>query len=90
MSALYVIPSALGSLGSWAPGAFRVARACPFAKPGNGPNMCEGNLEMIAKLESSLARRFSSHCYQGGHMIYRDPASRIQLSTDIKAFVARR
>lgn len=53
-------------------------------------NMCEGNLDMIARLEQPLARRITSHCYEGGHMIYRDEQSRIRLSRDIKAFVRKR
>jgi carboxypeptidase C (cathepsin A) len=50
-------------------------------------NMCEGNREIIAGLPAALSNRFTSRCYEGGHMIYRDPSSRIQLSRDIAAFV---
>lgn len=52
-------------------------------------NMCEGNLDMIARLEPPLAKRIASHCYEGGHMIYRDPPSRIRLSADIARFVEK-
>jgi carboxypeptidase C (cathepsin A) len=50
-------------------------------------NMCEGNLRMTAKLEPDLARRFTNHCYEGGHMMYRDPPSRLQLSRDVASFI---
>jgi carboxypeptidase C (cathepsin A) len=50
-------------------------------------NMCEGNLRMAAKLEDDLSRRFSNHCYEGGHMMYRDQPTRLQLSEDIGHFI---
>ena len=50
-------------------------------------NMCEGNLRMAAKLEDDLSRRFSNHCYEGGHMMYRDQPTRLQLSEDIGRFI---
>jgi carboxypeptidase C (cathepsin A) len=50
-------------------------------------NMCEGNLRMAAKLEDDLSRRFSNHCYEGGHMMYRDQPTRLQLSEDIGSFI---
>lgn len=51
-------------------------------------NMCEGNIHMAARLEESLSRRFSIHCYEGGHMMYRDQPTRLQLSQDIGRFVS--
>ena len=51
-------------------------------------NMCEGNLRMSAKLEPDLSRRFSQHCYEGGHMMYRDQPTRLQLARDLEAFVS--
>jgi carboxypeptidase C (cathepsin A) len=51
-------------------------------------NMCEGNLMMTGKLEENLSQRFSDHCYEGGHMMYRDPNTRLQLSADIARFIA--
>jgi carboxypeptidase C (cathepsin A) len=51
-------------------------------------NMCEGNLRMSGKLEQDLSQRFSHHCYEGGHMMYRDAATRLQLSADIGRFIA--
>jgi carboxypeptidase C (cathepsin A) len=53
-------------------------------------NMCEGNREIINGLPAALSKRFTGRCYEGGHMIYRDPASRIQLSADIARFVAEK
>jgi carboxypeptidase C (cathepsin A) len=50
-------------------------------------NMCEGNLRMAAKLEDDLSHRFSNHCYEGGHMMYRDQPTRLQLSEDIGGFI---
>jgi carboxypeptidase C (cathepsin A) len=42
---------------------------------------------MAAKLEDDLSRRFSTHCYEGGHMMYRDQPTRLQLSEDIGRFI---
>ena len=50
-------------------------------------NMCEGNVHMSAKLEPPLANRFTHVCYEGGHMMYRDPATRLQLSKDLAQFL---
>jgi carboxypeptidase C (cathepsin A) len=50
-------------------------------------NMCEGNVRMSAKLEPALAQRFTHACYEGGHMMYRDPATRLQLSLDLARFL---
>lgn len=51
-------------------------------------NMCEGNLRMVAKLEADLSHRFTNHCYEGGHMMYRDQPTRLQLAEDIGRFIA--
>lgn len=50
-------------------------------------NMCEGNQLMSAKLEPDLARRFMHACYEGGHMMYRDQPTRLQLVSDIEHFL---
>nr|WP_249042685.1 hypothetical protein [Sphingomonas carotinifaciens] len=52
-------------------------------------NMCEGNLAMSGKLETSLSSRFEHHCYEGGHMMYHVPASRLRLARDVADFVNR-
>ena len=51
-------------------------------------NMCEGNVRMSAKLEPELAKRFTDVCYEGGHMMYRDQATRLKISQDIARFIA--
>jgi len=43
---------------------------------------------MTAKLEDDLSRRFTNHCYEGGHMMYRDQRTRLQLSDDVGRFIA--
>lgn len=50
-------------------------------------NMCEGNRRMTARLEPAVAARFTHACYEGGHMMYRDRPTRLQLSTDLAAFI---
>jgi hypothetical protein len=50
-------------------------------------NMCEGNVRMTAKLEPELANRFTHACYEGGHMMYRDQATRLKISEDLAAFL---
>jgi len=50
-------------------------------------NMCEGNETMTAKPEPAVAARFFNHCYEGGHMMYRDQPTRLQLAQDLEAFI---
>lgn len=42
---------------------------------------------MSGKLEQDLSARFTHACYEGGHMMYRDQATRLKLSGDIGRFV---
>jgi carboxypeptidase C (cathepsin A) len=42
---------------------------------------------MSAKLEPDLANRFTHACYEGGHMMYRDQATRLQISEDLAKFL---
>ena len=51
-------------------------------------NMCEGNLAMTAKLEPDVSKRFTHHCYEGGHMMYHDESTRLKLSEDLAKFYA--
>jgi hypothetical protein len=51
-------------------------------------NMCAGNLRMVGKLEPELSSRFTNRCYEGGHMMYRDQATRLQLARDLERFIA--
>ncbi len=55
----------------------------------NSLNMCEGNEIMAAKPEPSVAARFETHCYEGGHMMYHDEATRLKISQDLASFFAR-
>ncbi|MGZ3376109.1 MAG: S10 family serine carboxypeptidase-like protein [Phenylobacterium sp.] len=50
-------------------------------------NMCEGNEKMTGKLEPALSARFSDHCYEGGHMMYKVQTTRLQLSKDLADFI---
>ena len=50
-------------------------------------NMCEGNERMTGKLEPALSSRFSDHCYEGGHMMYKVQTTRLQLSKDLADFI---
>ena len=50
-------------------------------------NMCEGNIAMAARLEPQLAARFTTRCYEGGHMMYRDESERLRLAQDVRAFI---
>jgi hypothetical protein len=51
-------------------------------------NMCDGNQDMIARLEQQLTARFTLRCYEGGHMMYRDEEERRRLADDVRRFVA--
>ena len=51
-------------------------------------NMCEGNHDMVARLDPQLAERFALKCYEGGHMMYRDAPERRRLAADVRAFIA--
>lgn len=50
-------------------------------------NMCAGNLRMVGKLEPELSKRFTNRCYEGGHMMYRDQPTRLQLARDLERFI---
>jgi hypothetical protein len=50
-------------------------------------NMCEGDVAATATLTSDLASRIANHCYESGHVVYRDEAARLQLSHDLSDFV---
>ena len=54
----------------------------------NSLNMCEGNHDMVARLEPQLAGRFTLRCYEGGHMMYRDAPERRRLADDVRRFVS--
>ena len=50
-------------------------------------NMCEGDAIATATLPPDLSKRITNHCYEGGHMMYRDEPTRLQMSHDLSEFV---
>lgn len=50
-------------------------------------NMCEGDAAATATLPQELSSRITNHCYEGGHMMYRDEPTRVQMSHDLSKFV---
>jgi surfactin synthase thioesterase subunit len=50
-------------------------------------NMCEGDAAQVASLSDDLRARIETHCYEGGHIIYRDPAARPIFLHDVAAFI---
>lgn len=53
-------------------------------------NSCAGNAAIVAGMEADLGRRFTTGCYDGGHMMYRDAAARLQLARDVARFIGGR
>lgn len=51
-------------------------------------NACAGNAAIVAGMEPALGQRIRTACYDGGHMMYRDAAARLQLARDVRRFVA--
>jgi hypothetical protein len=51
-------------------------------------NSCTANEEMARCLEGALASAYTFACYEGGHMMYRDPAARAQLARDVRGLAA--
>jgi carboxypeptidase C (cathepsin A) len=49
---------------------------------------CEATAEAMRRLQPPIRDRVTFRCYGGGHMMYRDPEARRQLSADIKALVS--
>ncbi|MGH8290943.1 MAG: S10 family serine carboxypeptidase-like protein [Steroidobacteraceae bacterium] len=50
-------------------------------------NMCEGDALMASTLAKGLANRITTGCYEGGHLMYRDERTRVQLSHDVTRFM---
>ena len=48
---------------------------------------CAANDDMMSRLDAAQRQRITFRCYAGGHMMYRDPDARRQLSADIKALI---
>lgn len=51
---------------------------------------CAGAAETARNLPAPLKASISFKCYVGGHMMYRDPASRVALAHDIRMLVSGR
>ncbi len=49
-------------------------------------NSCAANAELVSQLEAPLAANITAKCYDGGHMMYDEPAIRRQATADITAF----
>ena len=49
-------------------------------------NSCAANAALVSQLEPPLAAAIVARCYDGGHMMYEEPAIRRQVTRDIAAF----
>ena len=52
-------------------------------------NSCAANEEQVAQLETPLKANITVRCYDGGHMMYDEPALRRQVTRDITEFYQR-
>ena len=50
-------------------------------------NSCAANAFLVVNLEPAIQRQVTAACYEGGHMMYDEPAIRVQMTNDIAAFV---
>jgi carboxypeptidase C (cathepsin A) len=50
-------------------------------------NSCAGNRATVAALPSDIAARFVLRCFEGGHMMYDDPAETLRFGREFAAFV---
>ena len=55
----------------------------------DGFNMCEGDVLAAATLSPELAHRMENHCYEAGHITYRDDAARPKFLGDLSSFVRK-
>jgi hypothetical protein len=55
----------------------------------DGFNMCEGDVLAAATLPPELARRLENHCYEAGHITYRDDAVRPKFLADLSSFIRK-
>ena len=49
-------------------------------------NSCAVNDVLVATLEPPLRQQTTAMCYDGGHMMYDEPAVRVQLTRDVTKF----
>jgi carboxypeptidase C (cathepsin A) len=47
-------------------------------------NSCIANEELGRRLEGDLQQAYTFACYEGGHMMYRDPEARVALARDVR------
>jgi carboxypeptidase C (cathepsin A) len=52
-------------------------------------NMCEGDVAVTATLSADLSSRIENHCYEGGHITYRDDVARPRFLADLSHFIVR-
>jgi carboxypeptidase C (cathepsin A) len=50
-------------------------------------NSCAANAALVSQLEPAFAPRVVAMCYEGGHMMYDEPAVRRQVTKDVAAFI---
>jgi hypothetical protein len=55
----------------------------------DGWNMCEGDVLAAATLPPELSRRLENHCYEAGHITYRDDAARPKFLADVSSFIRK-
>jgi hypothetical protein len=53
----------------------------------DGMNMCEGDVLATATLPADLSGRIENHCYEAGHITYRDDAARVKMLGDLSSFI---
>jgi carboxypeptidase C (cathepsin A) len=49
-------------------------------------NSCAANAQLVSRLEPPVAGNVIAKCYDGGHMMYDEPAIRRQVTTDVAVF----
>jgi carboxypeptidase C (cathepsin A) len=49
-------------------------------------NSCAYNARLVSRLEQPFAGNITAKCYDGGHMMYDEPAIRRQVTSDVAAF----
>jgi carboxypeptidase C (cathepsin A) len=50
-------------------------------------NMCEGDVAATATAAADFSSRIFNHCYESGHVVYRDAAARLVLARDLSDFI---
>jgi carboxypeptidase C (cathepsin A) len=50
-------------------------------------NSCALNSYVVSRLDAAVRDRITTECYEGGHMMYQDRGTRLQLKRDVTAFI---